>query len=121
MYMTAATGIRYSQRRCGTADAAADVCVMSSSSGLPGGRVGRAQGGRVGGEVDGGVERGPHGLVRGRPGAGDVEGRAVVDRGAQDRQADGDRDRAVEVEGLGRDVPLVVVLREHTVVAAGDP
>ncbi len=42
----------------------------------------------------------------------------MVHRRPQDRQSDGDRDRPVEVEGLGGDVSLVVVLGQHPVEAA---
>ena len=42
----------------------------------------------------------------GEPLAGDVEGRAVIGRGAHERQAERDVDAAVEGERLGRDQPL---------------
>src|SRR3954452_15385639 len=62
--------------------------------------------------------------------AGDVEGGAVVHRGADDRQAEGDVDAAQRVPGAGfridgeaqqldRDVPLVVVHGDHGVELAG--
>ena len=44
----------------------------------------------------------------------------MVHRRAQDGQADRDGDGPVEVERLGRDVPLVVVLRQDAVVPAGE-
>ena len=48
----------------------------------------------------------------------DIEGRSVVHRGAQDRHAVGDGNGPVEVEGLGRDVALVVIQGQDAVVAA---
>ena len=50
---------------------------------------------------------------------GDVESGAVGHAGADDRQAQGHIDGAVEADGLERDVPLVVVHRHDGVVGAG--
>ena len=50
--------------------------------------------------------------------AGNVEGGAVVGRGAHDRQAEGDVDPLVEMERLERDQRLVVIHAERRVVAA---
>ena len=49
--------------------------------------------------------------------AGDVERGAVVDAGADDRQAERDVDALVEAEVLDRDQALVVVLRDDDVEA----
>ena len=51
-------------------------------------------------------------------GAGDVEGGAVIDRAAVDRQAQRDVHRRVEGDELDRDVALVVVLRDDQVEGA---
>ena len=50
--------------------------------------------------------------------AGDVEGGAVIDRGAVDRQAERDVHRGVEGDELDRDVALVVVLGDDQVEGA---
>src|SRR4051794_21622116 len=56
------------------------------------------------------------------PLAGDVERGAVIDRRADDRQPEGDVDRAPECEQLYRNEPLVVVARDDDVeVAARGP
>ena len=49
--------------------------------------------------------------------AGDVEGGAVVGRGAHEGQAEGDVDAVVEGDGLDRDQRLVVIHGERGVVA----
>ena len=54
---------------------------------------------------------------RATPAAGDVEGGAVVGRGAHERQAEGDVHAAVEVEHLDRDQRLVVIHADGRVVA----
>ncbi len=55
-----------------------------------------------------------------RPVPRDIEGRAVIDRCAQDRQADADVDAAIKGEQLHRDVALVVVHGDDDVeLAAG--
>ena len=51
-----------------------------------------------------------------RAGAGDVEGRAVVGRGAHERQAERHVDRVVEGQRLDRDQRLVVIHAERRVV-----
>src|SRR5207302_8312716 len=50
---------------------------------------------------------------------GDVESGAVVHRGADDGQPDGDVHAGIEADHLDRDVPLVVVGRDHRVELAG--
>ena len=66
----------------------------------------------------------------GNPFAGDVEGRAVVDGGADDRQAEGDVDAGevhpfagggidLEAQQLDRDMPLIVIHGDDGVVLAG--
>ena len=42
----------------------------------------------------------------------------MVDRGAVDRQAERDVDRGVERDQLGRDMPLVVILRDDQIELA---
>jgi hypothetical protein len=54
------------------------------------------------------------------PGAGDVVGGAVIGRRAHDRQPERDVHRLVEVDQLDRDQALIVVHRDHRVVAAVD-
>ena len=53
----------------------------------------------------------------GAAGAGDVEGGAVIGRGAHERQAERDVDRVIERQRLDRDQRLVVIHRERRVVA----
>src|SRR5919202_5680071 len=87
-------------------------------------------GGASGGELLGVFDRLDQAALAGDALAGDVEGGAVVHRGADDRQAEGDVDarqrlpparRGVhrEAEQLDRDVPLVVVHGANRVVLAG--
>ena len=52
------------------------------------------------------------------PRAGDVEGGAVIGRGAHDRQAQRDVDALVEMERLQRDQRLIVIHAERGVVVA---
>src|SRR5918992_4148156 len=63
------------------------------------------------GEVDGGA----HARVVGLACAGDVEGRAVIHAGAEERQAHGDVHAGVESHQLHGYMPLVVVLYHHDV------
>ncbi len=62
-------------------------------------------GDQLAGIGDGGI----HVAVIGNSLAGDVEGGAVVDRGAVDRQSDGHVDRRIEGDELDRDMALVVM------------
>src|SRR6478752_5804055 len=64
------------------------------------------------------AQRLDHRPVVGDTGAGDVEGRAVVDGGADDGQPDRDVDARLEPEHLDGPVPLVVVHRDDEVVVA---
>src|SRR4051794_13683845 len=84
----------------------------------------------VGGQQFGVFDRLDEAALVGDALAGDVEGGAVIDRGADDRQAEGDVDARkvfplarlridLEAEQLHRDVPLVVVHGDHCVVLAG--
>ena len=57
----------------------------------------------------------------GAPGAGDVERRAVIGRGAHERQAERDVDRVIERERLDRDQRLIVIHRERHVVGRAAP
>ena len=50
--------------------------------------------------------------------SGDVEGSAVIDRGAVDRQAERDVHGGVEGDELDRDVALVVILRDDQIEGA---
>src|SRR5205814_5348442 len=52
--------------------------------------------------------------------AGDVEGSAVIGRGADEGQPQRDRDAAVESVGLDGDVSLVVEHRHNAVILAAD-
>ncbi len=52
----------------------------------------------------------------GAPGAGDVERRAVVGRGPDPRQSQGNIDPALDIEGLERDQALVVVHADGGIV-----
>src|SRR5689334_12342641 len=70
---------------------------------------------RGGGQVGGLAQRLDHAALVGLAGAGDVEGGAVVDAGADHRQAHGDVDACLEAEHLDRAVPLVVVHRHDEV------
>src|SRR5262245_49031139 len=63
------------------------------------------------GEVDGGGEAAGVGAV----GAGEIERGAVIDGGAQDRQAERHVDRAIEAGVLDHGQALVVIHREHGV------
>src|SRR5919199_127217 len=47
--------------------------------------------------------------------SGDVEGRAMIDRGADDRKADADVDAEVEAEQFHWDMALVVIHGHHAV------
>ena len=49
-------------------------------------------------------------------GAGQIERRAVIGRGAHDRQAEGDVDALVERDGLDRDQRLIVIHGDHRIV-----
>src|SRR4051812_22461398 len=69
----------------------------------------------AGGDADGLDEAG--GLGAALP--GDIEGRAMRDAGADDRQAERDVDRSVETDRLERDMALIVVHRDHGVELAG--
>ena len=62
------------------------------------------------------LERGDQARRIGLAGAGDVEGGAVVGRGAHERQAERDVDRVVERQRLDRDQRLVVIHAERGVV-----
>ena len=66
--------------------------------------------------------RQPHRLDQARrirdPAAGDVERRAVIDRGPDDRQAQGDVHRPPEREQLDRDQPLIVITGDDGVELA---
>src|SRR5215218_4396116 len=61
------------------------------------------------------VEGCAHARVVGLACTGDVEGRAVVHAGAEERQAHGDVHAGVEAHQLNRNVSLVVVLHHHNV------
>src|SRR5215208_2803373 len=61
------------------------------------------------------VEGGAHARVVGLACSGDVEGRAVVHAGAEERQAHGDVHAGVEAHELDGDVSLVVVLHHHNI------
>src|SRR6266571_3298040 len=56
-------------------------------------------------------------LLRGLPGPCQVIGGAVINRGADDRESEGDIDAVVKVQHLERDQPLIVVHGDHTVIA----
>ncbi len=77
---------------------------------------GFAFGGDFGGHEDGGFHAAGVGFVF----AGDVEGGAVVGGGADDGEAEGDVDAAVEVEEFDGDEALVVVHGDDEVVVALD-
>ena len=62
------------------------------------------------------LQRGDQARRIGLAGAGDVEGRAVVGRGAHERQAERDVDAVIEGERLDRDQRLVVIHAERDVV-----
>src|SRR5215212_9363167 len=61
------------------------------------------------------VEGGPHACVLCLAGSGNIESRAVVHAGAEERQADRHVDARVETHQLHGYVPLVVVLHHHYV------
>ena len=63
------------------------------------------------------LQRGDQACRIGASGAGDVEGGAVIGRGAHERQPERDIDRVVEGQRLDRDQRLVVIHRERHVVA----
>src|SRR5687768_7015371 len=52
--------------------------------------------------------------------AGDIERRAVVDRGTDNGQAEVYADASFEAVDLDGDVPLVVIHHDHDVVLSGD-
>src|SRR5262249_31048889 len=79
-----------------------------------GGKAGSSVAGHLGGEVDGCEHVGLVGFA----GADDVVGSAVIDRCADDRQAEGDVDSVVEAGELARNVTLVVVHRHDRVEVA---
>ncbi len=64
------------------------------------------------GHVDGREQAGGIGAA----GSGDIERRAVIGRGAHERQAERDVDAAGEVDGLDRDQRLVVIHAERDVI-----
>src|SRR3990172_7535890 len=65
------------------------------------------------GELGGQQDRLYHAAwIRGA-GARDVEGGAVIDRGADDGEADGDVDPPFEADQLQRDMSLIVVHGDH--------
>ena len=68
-------------------------------------------------EPRGELERGDQARRIGAAGAGDVEGGAVIGRGAHERKPERDVDGVVEGERLDRDQRLVVIHRERDVVA----
>src|SRR5689334_23235698 len=70
------------------------------------------------GELHGDANGGEQALVAGDAAAGDIEGGAVVDRGADDREAEGDVDAAFEAVHLDGDVALVVILGDHDIELA---
>src|SRR5579871_944413 len=70
------------------------------------------------GETRGHPHRLLHAACVGGVASRDVEGRAVIDRRANDRNASGNVDRAFEIEELHRNVALVVVHRDHQIVRA---
>src|SRR5258706_1890630 len=76
--------------------------------------------GRCGGleELDGKLERFGEAAGIGAPGAGKVERRAVIDRGADEGQAERDVDAAAEARVLQPRQPLVVIHRQHAVARA---
>ncbi len=88
---------------------------------LPGGFGVRLRGRKLGG---GHLGRDPHGLFHasgiGAILAGDVEGGAVIDAGADDRNAERDVDRAFEIDQLHRNVTLVMILGDDQIVGAAD-
>ena len=62
------------------------------------------------------------GAARAGGGFRQIERRAVVDGGANDRQAERDVDRGVERDQLGRDMALIVILRHDEIeLAARSP
>src|SRR5260221_4780912 len=79
--------------------------------------------GRCGGleELDGKLERFLEAAGIGAPGAGKVERRAVIDRGADEGQAERDVDAAAEARVLQHRQPLVVIHRQHAVDLAPAP
>ena len=62
------------------------------------------------------LQRGDQAGGIGLAGAGDVERGAVIGRGADEGQAEGDVDAAVEIDGLERDQRLVVIHAQRRVV-----
>src|SRR3954451_25155461 len=72
----------------------------------------------AGADLGGDADRFGHRTRIGDALAGDVEGRAVVDRGAHDGQPQRDADALFETVDLDRDVALVVVHRYHRVELA---
>src|SRR5260221_1580707 len=73
--------------------------------------------GRCGGleELDGKLERFGEAAGIGAPGAGKVERRAVIDRGADEGQSERDVDAAAEAPVLQHRQPLVVIHLQHSV------
>ena len=55
------------------------------------------------------------------PSSGDVEGRAVIGRGAHERQAQGDVHRGIEGERLDRDERLIMVHADCDIVTGRAP
>src|SRR6266704_2874920 len=70
--------------------------------------------GKLCGDPDGGEEA----LVPGDATPGDVERRAMIDRGANDRKTEGDVDPAFEAVHLDGDVALVMILSDDDVELA---
>src|ERR1043165_2464539 len=68
-------------------------------------------------ELDGKVERLDQAAGIGAAAAGKIERRAVVDRGAHERQPEGGVDAATEARVLQHRQPLVVIHRERAVGA----
>src|SRR5437763_15755264 len=69
-------------------------------------------------EMRGQLDGGDHARMLSDAPARDVEGRAVVNRGAYERQAQSDVDRLAEREALDGDHRLIMVTRNHRVELA---